>query len=280
MNDDPLPPGSAAPNFGPPPGQSSFAVPQVSVAASPVDQLRENSRTLQYAGFVLIVLAFPLMWWSVTRYRVYERRGVDLGSAEQIAAIEKDMDEEEKKEYYDRVGRYQREWTLNTSRFGQFYLDHFGDKYASRLNDEDSYDKSSGTLSLRGWSTWTGWFGVAFVVIMIASLIAPKFVDDLEELAWSFPWVGAILFGFYTLLAIVFYFSVPDDNGEGYSQGVGLGNYLALLGGMTATAGCAFEGMKTTAARLAALENEPEEEEEEEEPETPSPPKKNRLQDW
>lgn len=280
MNDDPLPPGSAAPNFGPAPGQPSFVTPQVAVAASPVDQLRENSRALQYAGFVLIVLAFPLVWWSVTRYRVYEQQGVDLGSAEQIAAIEKDMDEEEKKDYRDRVGIYGREWTLNASRFGDFYLNYLGDDYAIRLNNEERYDKSSGTLSLRGWSTWTGWFGVTFVVIMIASLIAPKFVDDLERLAWSFPWVGAILFGFYTLMALVYYFGVPDDNGDGYSQGVGLGNYVALLGGLMATAGCAFEGMKTTAARLAAIESESEEEEDEDEPEAPSAPKKNRLQDW
>lgn len=261
--------------------------------------MRTHSRLLQYVGAALIVLAMPLSWWSLTRTRIYEERGVDLGSIAQAEAITKDMTPEENAEYIERRAAFNRAWSLNTGRFQDFYFAEFGDNYAKLLNDEMLYTLRSGTLTLRGWSTWTGWFGVVFVGLLFAAQHAPKFSEDLEPIAWSFPLALAGVFGFFTLMAIWFYFGVPDPNDVGISQGVGLGNYLAILGGLVATTGSVFEGLKSMNARLAELAAESEDDADESEGDAPAeekpkpkplfksrkeepPPerKKSRLEDW
>ncbi len=67
-------------------------------------------------------------------------------------------------------------------------------------------------------------FGVVFVGLLLAAQYAPKFSEDLEPIAWSFPLALAGVFGFFTLMAIWFYFGVcPIRTTVGISQGVGLG---------------------------------------------------------
>jgi hypothetical protein len=85
---------------------------------------------------------------------------------------------------------------------------------------------------------------------------------------------------------------VPGANDDGISQGAGLGNYLAILGGIVATIGSSFEGVKSMNARLVELAEEDEEEGDEEaeaekpkpapKPRADAPPdrKKSRLEDW
>lgn len=297
MNDESPPPPPDAPK---PPAFAASPIAQVPQAQTVVEQLNSHSRTLQYVGVGLIVLAFPLTWWSLTRYRVYEQRGVDLASPEQAAAIDKDMDEDEKKEYQERIGIYARAWTLNLGRFEQtFYYPYLGEDYAGHLNNEILYSRSSGTLGLRGWTTWTGWFGIVFAVLLFVAQFAPKFSEDLEPIAWSFPLALTAVYGFFTLIALMFFFSVPGANDDGIAQGVGLGNYLAILGGLLATTGSVFEGIKSVNARHAELAAASDDEEETEaaEPDTdqpkpkpkpksksrndePPPRQKTRLEDW
>jgi hypothetical protein len=278
---------------------TSFVPPPADLTRPPalLDQLSQFSRTLLYVGLGLIAFSFILSWWSLTRYRVYEQRGVDLNSLEQVAAIEKDMDEAARKDYHLRFDRYARAWNLNESRFGEFYKAHLGDNYAKVLEQEDQYSRKSATVLLRGWSTWTGWFGIMFVALMVASFFASRINSDFELIEWTFPLAGAIVFAFFTLLAIVFYFTVPDANDEGITQGVDWGNYLAVLGGLAATVGCAVEGVKSVEERHAALAEAAQDQvaqaEDETDPEPVKPPpkpkakepepearEKNRLMDW
>jgi hypothetical protein len=265
--------------FVPPPGPESPSSASEPPAAAPEGR---DGRPFIYAGAALIGLAFLLSWWSLTKYRVWDERGVP---PEQLGNVTKDMDDDDKKEYEADVARYRQSWTDNTSQFGDFYKAHFGDSYGRDLDQQQARNFRSGTLYFRGWSTWTGWFGVTFVVLVLASQIAPTLAPQLEPWSWTFPWAGAALFGLYTLMALGFFFTVPSPNGDGYSQGVSWGNYLAILGGGVAVAGCVFEGLRAADRRIAALEAAGDEEDEpEEEPEPPpSPPEKpvkNRLQDW
>lgn len=234
-----------------------------------------------YVGCAAIALSFLLSWWDLTRYRVPEQRGVP---PEKMAEIDKKLDDDGKKAYYDLVARYDRSWADNRAQFLDFYNDHFGINFETELRLQDARNFKSGTIYFRGWSTWTGWLGVLFVALILAAQFAPKFYPPIEPWAWGIPWAGAILFGLYTLMALGFFFSVPGPNGDGYSQGVSWGNYLAILGGGLATAGCVFEGLKSIDQGLAALkarkEASDDEEEDEEEPQAAPSPPKNRLQDW
>lgn len=301
MNDEPNLPQADGPKPADAPRPLSFAtnpVVQVSQPQSPLDQLRERSRWLQYAGAALIILSLPLTWWSLTKYRIYEQRGVDLGSEEQRNAITKDMDAEELKDYEERLGAYTRAWTLNLGLYEHtFYYPYLGEDYANRLNLEIMASHRSATLGLRGWSTWTGWFGLVFVILLFVAQYAPKFSEDLEPIAWAFPLALAVMFGFFTIMTLMYYFGVPDRNGDGVAQGVGLGNYIAILGGLLATTGSVFEGLKSMNARLAELAADEDDEEveadaaeatAEEKPkpkpkprrDEPPPRQKSRLEDW
>lgn len=252
-----------------------------------------DGRPFLYAGMALIALSFLLSWWSLTKYRVYAERGVP---PEKIGTVEADLDEDEKKEYHEELARYGQSWEDNRKQYGEFYRDQFGDNFETEIRLQDARSWKSGTIYFRGWSTWTGWFGVTFVLMMFAAQLLPHFKPSLQPWAWGFPWAGAIVFGLLTLMAVVFFFSVPDDNGDGYSQGVSWGNYIAIIGGCLATAGCVFEGMRSIDQGIAVMKaraeaKAEEEDDEEEEAETAKPgkpaaaapppePPKSRLNDW
>jgi hypothetical protein len=249
-----------------------------------------DGRPFIFVGLCFVALSFVLSWWSLTKYRVEEQRGVDLSNVEQAHEIERQKNGESEakyqvrlKEYRDRLHRYQHAWEVNQSQYGDFYRAHVGDDYLGDLGFQDQRTLKSGTIYFRGWSTWTGWFGALGLVLLLATQVAPRFAPQLAPWAWAFPWAGAAWFGLFTLLAIAFFFNVPDENGDGYSQGVGFGNYFALLGGAIAATGCVFYGLQTADERLAFLQSrskDDDEEDEEEEEDEPPKPVKNRLQDW
>lgn len=247
-----------------------------------------DGRPFVFVGLCLIALAFVLSWWSLTKYRVPAQRGIHLGIAEQTDLESRHEGEDEAeyqkrmKDYHAEIGLYQHSWDVNLSQYRDYYLAHLGDKYGEDLDSQDKRSLKSGTVYFRGWSTWTGWFGVVGLVLLLGLQIAPKFAPQLDPWAWAFPWAGAAWFGLFTLSAVAFFFTVPDENGDGYSQGVGFGNYLAMVGGALAAAGCIFYGLQTADQRVAFLQSRGEsaDKEEEDEPEPPPKPAKNRLQDW
>jgi hypothetical protein len=256
------------------------ATPQTADEAAPEPSARDGRR-LMYAGMALVAVSFLLSWWGLTKYRVYHERGVP---PEKIPGLEATLDEDEKKEYREELARYDQAWNDNRAQYGEFYKAHFGDNFETELRLQTARSWKSGTIKLSGYSTWTGWVGLLFVVILAAALFASRVAPALEQWSWGFPWAGAILFALFTLMAVTFYFTVPDDNGDGYAQGVSWGNYLAIVGGCLATAGCVFEGMRTIDQGIAAMkarsEATTEEEDEDVEAAAPPPPAKSRLQDW
>lgn len=275
---------SSLPEF---PAADDAAAAEVGVAEDGPSSADGNR--LLYAGLGLIVLSLLFSWWSVSKYRVYEERGVDLGSRDAREAITAKMSEDDKKDYQNRLDEYTREWKLNTTRFDDFYQSTFGKEFQVVISREEQYTRKTGTLSLRGWSTWTGLFGLIVVVAIVAVPLAPKWDPDWALFAWAYPLVQAALAGTFWLAAVAFYFTVPDANGAGYSQGVGLGNYLAILGASIALAVTVSVGVRSVAEHKAELAEMEEEEAEEAKPVAPKSPKKlpdppkpekNRLQDW
>lgn len=248
-------------------------------------------RPFVFAGFCFIALSFALSWWGLTRYRVPELRGIDLGNAAQMHEVEGKKESEDEaefqkrsKEYRDQQSLYQRSWEVNRAQYGDFYLAQLGESYLGDLNFQDQRSLKSGTVYFRGWSTWTGWFGVLGIAVWFGWQIAPKFAPQIEPWSWAVPWAGAAWFGVFTLSAAAFFFTVPDENGPGYSQGVGFGNYLAIAGGALAVTGCVFLGLQTADQRVAFLQSraaaaDEEDDDDDDEPEPPKPVK-NRLQDW
>jgi len=258
--------------------------------------VRRDGRPLLYAGLGLIALSIILSWWSLTKYRVYELRGVDMANAGEMSAVEgqKSGESDEKyaarmKEYHERRDRYRRAWDVNVKQYGEFYNAYLGEKYLQDLSFQDVRSKSTGKVYFRGWSTWTGWFGMVFIVVVVGLLLAPKFAPQFEPWEWTFPWVGAGLLGLFTLMAVSFFLTVPDENDDGYSQGVSWGNYIAIVGGGLATAGCVFEGLRAADKRLADIQSgrfdtDDDKEDDDDDPPPVKPaaplPSKNRLQDW
>lgn len=249
-----------------------------------------DGRPFVFVGLCLVVVSFALSWWSLTKYRVAELRGVDLNNPEQVHEVERQKNTESEaefqlrlKEFRDRRNRYQNSWAVNQSQYDEFYRKHLGAEYLGYLDIQDQRTLKSGTVLIRGWSTWTGWLGAIGVVLLLGSQVVPKFAPKVEPWSWAFPWVGAAWFGLFTLSAVAFFFTVPSENGDGYSQGVGFGNYFALVGGVLTAAGCVFyglqaadEGIAFLKSRAAAAEEDEEDEDDEPEPQ----PAKNRLQDW
>ncbi|MBL9081274.1 MAG: hypothetical protein JNK76_05680 [Planctomycetales bacterium] len=244
---------------------------------------RANSRTLLYVGAALIVVAFLLPWWAVSKYRVSEQRGVNLADPAAREAIVKDLSPEELQEYNSRVLGYEAAWMANRNLNAEFYVASLGKDYDSNLRNQENVTLRSGKLSLHGWSHARGWFGVIFVFVGVGLYFAAQMVPALSPWSWAVPWVWALLAMVYEILVISFYFGVPDRNGDGYAQGISLGTYLALLGGLTALAGAVFEGMRSAEQRLIDLQNAPPAEDEADETPAPLDPeaeRRRRLNDW
>lgn len=220
-----------------------------------LEKARTNSRRLVLIGAGVIFLSLFLSWWSVTKYRVDEHVGQNVPPTVANAAISEKMTPEQKKDYEDRVVGYNTAWEANKNLNGAFYESAFGKDYNARLADLDRLSLKSGTLSLSGISTWTGMFGLLFLIAGAAWYAAPKLKPELEEQAWTIPWVWTALASLFLIALLLFYFGVPDVNaiGNSYTQGLSLGIYLAMLGAAAVVLGGTFEGIKSANERLAQI---------------------------
>ncbi|MBL9091234.1 MAG: hypothetical protein JNL96_08415 [Planctomycetaceae bacterium] len=272
-------------------------------ASAPAGALRDNSRKLVYIGAGIAFVAFLLPWWGITKYRVSAFRGhvvSDMTMRGEFEAypppkeVTEGMDPEEIDELKLEARSYTSGWDANKSLNKDFYYAELGDGYEKTLLDKETMSQSSGSLSLYGWSTWTGWFGVLFILLGVALYAAPAFLPQMQPWAWLAPWGWLLSAAIYLLAAIGFYFGVPDENGPGYSQGVSLGCYLAILGGIAAAIGCYFEGVKSAADRLSTIEAGDDEDEDDDDvpaaksakpavapkPLDPEEERRRRLSDW
>lgn len=265
-----------------------------------IEQARRNSRILVMAGAGLIVVSFLMAWWGLSKDRVREMRGVNLGVPGEVAAVTEKMSDKDKETYNNDVQRYFASWSANRTLNHDFYVAALGTDYDKMLANLDNVSHNGGSLYLNGWSTWTGRFGFLFVLIGVAWFFAPQMKPELEEYAWTVPWVWTALGAILLISTLAFYFGVPDKNGDGYSQGVTLGCYAALLGSSAVVIGGTFEGIKSARERLAhlAAQAEAEGDEEGEADDKPAPrrvpskappvdehqsakdEKARRLQDW
>ncbi|MGC3970774.1 MAG: hypothetical protein QM775_26605 [Pirellulales bacterium] len=222
---------------------------------------RGNSRGLLYAGTALAVVALLLPWWAVTKYRVYEQRSINLADPAARDAIVKDMSPEELQEYNSRVLAYEGAWLANQALNKEFYAQNLGTDFDKLIRNKENVTLRSGTSSLYGWSVWTAWFGIIFLLLGLGLVFATDMSPPLKEWAWAVPWIWVLCSFLYFALSVAFFFSVPDHNDSGYAQGISLGNYVAILAGALALTGAVFEGLKSAQKRLIDLENAPEEEE-------------------
>jgi hypothetical protein len=268
--------------------------------------VKANSRMVMYAGLGLVALSLVFSWWSLTKYRVSYERGVNLAipgeKQKMLDEIRADGDEED---YNREVAEYGAAWQTNTMLYNEYYAKHIGPNYQTTLQGQIERSLTQGTIFFRGWSTWTGWLALLGIAGVIGLMVAPRFSPEAEQWVWLAPWVAAGTGALVGLLSISFFFNVPDENGAGYSQGVGLGVYLAMLAGLAAASAGTLEGMIAARERLESIESEAEEEEEEQEeaaaaagaakpkpaaapaakrpvapPAAEPPPPKNRLMDW
>jgi len=220
-----------------------------------LEKARTNSRRLVLIGAGVIFLSLFLSWWSLTKYRVKEHYDLNIPPTVANASVSEKMTPDDRKEYEDRVVGYNTAWDANKNLNGAFYESTFGKDYNSRLNDLDKLSLKSATLSLSGISTWTGMFGLLFLIAGAAWYAAPRLKPELEEHAWTVPWVWTALAAVFLFALLAFYFGVPDVNGIGnsYTQGLSLGIYLAMLGALAVVLGGTFEGIKSANERLALL---------------------------
>lgn len=255
---------------------------------------------MAWGGTAAMFLSLFMAWWGLTRYRVLEERDVNLQNPDAVAAISKDKSAEELNDYKDRKIKYEKAWEAVTqSPDGKFYDRYLGVEYVRELTRQDIESQRSGSVYVRGYYTWTGWFLLIGLIAIGAAQAAPKFAaEQVEPIAWALPWVGTVVAGMFALLAVAFFFTVPDANGDGYAQGVSLGNLLAITAGIVAAIGWSYEGLKAADRRLAEMDADEEDEDESDEaeavvtakpmsptakpaqPAAPPQPPKNRLTDW
>lgn len=262
-----------------------------SPAPAALETMRSRSKQVLYAGAGLAVVAFLLPWWGITKYRVSEQRGLDMTNMAVSSAITKDMDEPTRTEYEKRVQLYDSSWQANRNLNQAFYEAYLGKDYDKEIRAKDGVSLSTGTSKVYGWSVWTAWFGLLFVIAGTAIYVTPTFAPQMESWKWLVPWIWAASALLYLILAIAFFFGVPDANGPGYSQGLSLGCYLAIFGGAAALIGGVFEGMRSAQERLAALESAADEAEDDSESAggnkapaqpalSPEEERRRRLNDW
>lgn len=220
-----------------------------------LEKARTNSRRLVLIGAGVIFLSLFLSWWSVTKYRVSEHVGQNVPPTVANATVSEKMTPEQKKEYEDRVAGYNTAWEANKNLNGAFYESAFGKDFNARLTDLDKQSLRSASLYLLGIRTWTGMFGLLCLIAGAAWYVAPKLKPELEEHAWTIPWVWTALAALFLIAVLLFYFGVPDVNGIGnsYTQGLSLGIYLAMFGAAAVVLGGTFEGIKSANERLAQI---------------------------
>jgi hypothetical protein len=251
------------------PAAAELAAPNV------VEELRSRSRLLLLGGLGLMGLAFIFSWWSLTKYRVAQERGVNINVPATQQELLKNLGDK-RADYEREAAEYRSAWEINTRQYNAFYQSYAGSSYQTDLQNQIDRSLVQGTIYFRGWSTWTGWLGFLAILTYVVLTFGPRFApEQMEPWAWTAPWAVAVLGGLYFLLALAFYFNVPDENGPGYSQGVGFGNYIAILAGLAAAIGGTFEGLASAKRRLEEIEQSPDEEAEE--AETPAPESKPPL---
>lgn len=171
------------------------------------------------AGVGLLFVAFFTPWWSFKEHRSEGRS--------------RDRNGEDEHAFWEEQHRFKRE---NIRKNAQWYNEHV------------KYDMFAGfhEASLWGWSTGPGLMGFIFV-FLIAGLIVPALIIPVLA-RWA--WIGAFVSAFLGLLTFIFsmiwFFRAPGASMAGVlSQGVIIGPWFSMIGGLAVVAGGILDGLRS-----------------------------------
>lgn len=226
-------------------GEFQFAAPSpaarsldpavVGGPAPPLHSLRDAHRrrsasssfwtSLRFVGAALLVIAFFVPWWTMTVYKA-DRSQTKLRRLEIDARVAQ-------------------------SRRIKWYEKNIGRANLAAL--QAARPRSLTTVRLWGWGSGCGVGGLLFGLSVIASVVVHLRVPGLHR--WE--WINCFACGLLGLAALLFFLVWLEAPGQDVepilSQGISLGPYLALLGGLTLSTGGIVGGVQGLRDFLATL---------------------------
>ena len=170
---------------------------------------------LLFTGAGLMFIAFITPWWSFKEYR----EG-DPGYSKSAR-----LSEEGQRILHEEIARRQVQW----------YLDHFGPGIAITGFYE-------GTLW--GWNTGPGLLGIICCILVGALIVPPLLVPSIARWVWIGAFLLAMLGFLVFLLSMIWFFRAPAVSMPGVvSQGVSVGLWFSMLGGLTVLIGGILAGL-------------------------------------
>ena len=174
-------------------------------------------------GAGMLTFAFFMPWWGVTVS--------SPGLPKKPEGSFRDSDYKDKMEKYrDEIEKFVKKMKKDKDireKSEKWYeamnVDEKMDDEMDELKDEIKEGKSwSATVRLWGWNTGTGLTNFIFGLIILPLAILPMFIGVVRNWRFIGSCIAAVLGLIGLIFGMVFYFGSPGENGEFFSQGVGL----------------------------------------------------------
>ncbi len=238
MNDTPSGPqeGQTPEPQAPPPAAPQAPAPVAAPVAAPVQAVTAACRSgaiwpfLAMGGAALMLISFFLPWWSI-----------DLSEGKRPKRGEL-TDEAARKRYENDLKAYQADVEAAGEAMQDgtdFYRDAISKSAWRGLNK-----KGGGSASAFGWNVGSGITAFIFSLLVLPMLIVPMFVPILKKWSWAMAMPAAVMGLIAFILAFVFWLSSPGENVSGLvEQGVSVGPFIALVGGLAVAGGAGLAGV-------------------------------------
>ncbi|TFG87538.1 MAG: hypothetical protein E4H18_03425 [Hyphomicrobiales bacterium] len=206
-------------------------------------------RFVAMGGAALMILSFFLPWWSIDFFELKRPQRPELDRAAAMSSAGRETYEDAQKDYEKKLAEYKKvdeafdkqmeslqQATVDTQLFA---VDVLSRKAITKLNPREK-----GSATAFGWGPGSGIVTFIFGLIILPLMLVPMFVSILKKWSWAMSMPAAVLGLVVLILSVVFWIGSPGENVSGMvEQGVSIGPFVALAGGLAAAGGAALTGI-------------------------------------